>query len=136
MNLNNAKTFRGSFRPSGLTIVELLTTVVIAGLLAAIAVPDLSVVNEGDAQQLRFRRNAQEIANVFATAQVAGIDFTVPDNLFKTIGNVVAGATPSKGAFKGQLFAVKGLDEHEMAAVQQYLSLEGHALRFNSKGVK
>jgi prepilin-type N-terminal cleavage/methylation domain-containing protein len=130
MNLNNAKTSLPSFRPTGLTLVELLTAIMIIGLSAAFIVPQLSAVNEGDTQQLRCRRNAQEIANVFATAQAAGVDFTVRDNLFKTIRNVVAGGTPTEGAFKGQLFAVRGL------AVQQYLSLEGDVLCFNSKGVK
>lgn len=136
MNLNNAKNSLRPFRPSGLTLVELLTMIMIIGLSAAVIVPQLPASNESEVQQLRCRRNAQEIANVFATAQVAGIDFLVPDSLSKTVQNVVTGGTPTEGAFKGQFFGVRGLDEHQVAAVQKYLSLEGNALSFNSKGVK
>ena len=134
MNLNSEKITRRSSKPAGLTLIEVLTMIAIIGSIAAIAIPQLTSWLTSDAQELRNRRNAQELASVFATAQAAGRDFAASGDLVQTIRNVITGGSPSEGPFKGQLYAMKSLKEQDIEGVQKYLSLQGDVLCYNSRG--
>lgn len=119
----------------GLTLVELLMTIAIIGIIAAIAIPNLSALHSGEVKETRHRRNAQEIASVFVTAQAAGLNFAVPGDLEQTIRNIVEGASPVDGPFQSKIFAVKGLQEDDITGVQNYLTIQGGTLSFHSHGV-
>lgn len=110
-------------------------TIAIIGIIAAIAIPNLSALHSGEVKETRHRRNAQEIASVFVTAQAAGLNFAVPDDLEQTIRNIVAGASPADGPFQSKIFAVKGLQEDDITGVQNYLTIQGGTLSFHSHGV-
>ena len=118
----------------GLTLVELLMTISVIGLLAAIAIPQISALANGDAQEARHRRNAQEIAAVCAGADAAGLTFVVPGNLDQTVRNIMEGGSPKDGPFKGKQFAVKGLVNEDVYGVKKYLSLSKGGLSYNSAG--
>lgn len=109
-------------------------TIAIIGLIASIAVPNLSALHGGDVKETRHRRNAQEIASVFVTAQAAGLNFTAPGSLEQTVRNIVAGGSPSDGPFQAKIYAVKGLLEEDITGVQKYLTLSGEVLSYNSRG--
>ena len=121
-------------RSSGLTLVELLMTISVIGLLAAIAIPQISSLANGEAQEARHRRNAQEIAAVCAGADAAGLNFIVPNDVEQTVRNVMSGGSPTDGPFKGKQFAVKGLEEEDVQGVKKYLSASNGGLSYNSSG--
>lgn len=133
MNINSYQSTRQPSKPAGLSLIEVLTMLAIIGIIGAIAIPQLTSWFASDAQELRYRRNAQQIAGVFATAQVAGRDFAASGDLEQTIRNVVTGGSPTEGAFKGQFYAVPNLGEQDIKGVQKYLSLEGNMLCFNNR---
>jgi prepilin-type N-terminal cleavage/methylation domain-containing protein len=135
MNLNLEKIRSRASKLAGLTLIEILTVLAIIAVVGAIAIPQLSSWYGSDARELRYRRNAQEIAAVFAAAQAAGRDFAASGNLVQTIRNVAAGGSPSEGPFRGQVYAVPGLGEQDIVGVQRYLSLEKNTLCFNSQPV-
>lgn len=118
-----------------LTLVELLMTIAIIGILAAVAIPRLSALARGDAQEARHRRNAQELAAVCAGADAAGLNFVVPNNLEQTVRNIMEGGSPANGPFRGKLFAVKGLIEEDVQGVKKYLSLDKGGLSYNGAGL-
>jgi type II secretory pathway pseudopilin PulG len=134
MKLNSYEITRRPSKPAGLTLIEVLTMLAIIGIIGAIAIPQLTSWLTSDAQDLRNRRNAQELAGVFATAQVAGRDFAASGDLVQTIRNVITGGSPSDGPFKGQFYGMRSLKEQDIAGVQKYLSLKGDMLCYNSRG--
>jgi type II secretory pathway pseudopilin PulG len=117
-----------------MTLVELLTVLCIIGLLTAIAVPQISALASGNAQEIRHRRNAQELASVCATAEAAGLKFVAANDLEQTVRNIIEGGTAPEGPFKGKGFGVQGLVEEDVQGVQNYLSLRDGRLIYDSSG--
>ena len=119
----------------GLTLVELMMTVSIIGIVAAMAIPSMASLHGGEVSETRHRRNAQEIAAVFVTAQAAGLDFASSGSLEQTIRSVITGGSPTEGPFRGKLYVVRGLLDEDVVAVQRYLSLENGVLCYHSHGL-
>ena len=117
-----------------MTLVEVLTVLCIIGLLTAVAVPQISALASGNAQEIRHRRNAQELAAVCATAEAAGLKFVTADDLEETVRNIIRGGTAPDGPFKGKGFGVQGLVEEDVQGVQKYLSLQDGRLIYDSSG--
>lgn len=130
INLGNYKSAAG--KAFGFSLLEMLTVVAIVGVITAIVVPQLAGMGGGETKELRFRRNAQQIASVYATAQAAGLDFLAAGNLEQTVRNVVTGGSPATGPFRTQFYAVKGLNNEDVAGVQRYLSLQGTLLTYST----
>ncbi len=115
----------------GLSLVEMLTTICVLGLLTSIVVPQMSALSKGEAAETKNRRNAQSLASVWATADAAGLNFVVEDNLEQTIRNIIKGGSLDSGPFRGKVFAVKGMDEEDIQAVQKYLTLNSGMLSYS-----
>lgn len=118
-------------RRRGVTLVELLTTICVLGLLTSIALPQISSLTQGEANETRHRRNAQSLASVCMTADAAGFSFVVDGDLEQTIRNIIKGGSPSSGPFKGKKFAVRGLVEEDVEGVQKYLTITGDQLAYH-----
>ncbi len=105
----------------------MLVVIAVIGIIAAIAVPNFGRINDS-AKDATYRRNAQNIASVFASAQAAGIDFSASSTAeADIIGAIIAGATVSDAdsPFNGTYFGVPGLDAtdavSETAGAAKYL---------------
>lgn len=99
------------------SLVEMLVVIAVIGIIAAIAVPNIGKINDA-AKDSTKRRNAQNIASVFASAQAAGHDFSkdaAGDTLAgekEMIEAVIAGATISdvSSPFDGAYFGIPGMN--------------------------
>jgi len=99
-------------RSAGFSLVEMLVVIAVIGIIAAIAVPNIGRINDS-AKDATYRRNAQNLASVFATAQAAGVDFSsASTDEADVIEAVIAGATVNDpdSPFNGTYFGVPGLD--------------------------
>lgn len=106
---------------SAFSLVEMLVVIAVIGIIAAIAVPNIGRINDA-AKDATWRRNAQNIASVFASAQAAGYDFSKANGDGATLANqnaiitaVVTGATISNtnSPFNGAFFGIPGLKVSE-----------------------
>jgi prepilin-type N-terminal cleavage/methylation domain-containing protein len=107
---------------SGFTLIEMLTTIVIIGLMAAIIIPSFGNVLDsgGNAKDLC---NAQQLAATSAAASAAGLDFVAGSGLETTVRKIVQGAVPTSGAFKNYIFKVPMGSEAEIVGAMRYLAI-------------
>ena len=108
MKLNKTRSLKAGF-----SLVEMLVVIAVIGIIAAIAVPNIGRINDS-AKDATYRRNAQKLASVFASAQAAGHDFSNGGkrNEKNIIIQMIAGTTISDAdsPFDGTYFGVPGLD--------------------------
>ncbi len=109
---------------SGFSLVEMLVVIAVIGIIAAIAVPNIGRINDA-AEEAKSKRNAQNLASVYASAQAAGLDFLVSGNEGNTIAKVVTGATVSAAGspFNGTFFGVPNLSSLEQGRAGTFLDL-------------
>lgn len=100
----------------GFTLVELLITILLVGVLVVGATARLSGMNNA-ASETRDQQNAQMLASVAISAQAAGLDFVDRDgDVSRTVAAISEGATASRGAFAGEFFGLRlGSDAAERA---------------------
>ncbi|MEX2578574.1 MAG: prepilin-type N-terminal cleavage/methylation domain-containing protein [Verrucomicrobiales bacterium] len=102
-------------RKTGFSLVEMLVVIAVIGIIAAIAVPNIGRINDS-AKDATYRRNAQNVASVFASAQAAGLDFSDGGsrNERAIIEEIIAGGTVTEdGPFKDTFFGLPGLNVND-----------------------
>ncbi|MAS93025.1 MAG: hypothetical protein CMO55_07485 [Verrucomicrobiales bacterium] len=116
----------------GFSLVEMLVVIAVIGIIAAIAVPNISKINDS-AKDAAARRNAQNIASVYASANAAGHSFgTDVDGIIAAIrtGHEIDDET---SPFDETFFGVPGLptDTATLTAIKGYLVYEDNTLKYN-----
>jgi prepilin-type N-terminal cleavage/methylation domain-containing protein len=96
------KTNQPDRRRSGFSLIELLTVMVIIGLLAAIVIPNLSFLS-GTADKVKDKRNAQNILLAYTTGAAAGVDWPAGD-VAAQVAAVLAGRKPNGGSLASMNF--------------------------------
>ncbi len=114
---------------AGFSLVEMLVVIAVIGIIAAIAVPNIGRINDS-AKEATNRRNAQNLASVYASANAAGHTFAGADEE-AIVAAIVGGYTISvddQGPFAGTFFGVPGLSDNDQKAALDYLKIEGGQL--------
>lgn len=120
------------FRSHGISLFEMMLAVTLLGLIVGIALPCFGGGSDG-VRQARDLRNAQTVSALFASAQVAGVDFTSGDpSVEEIVRRLVKGVKVEKGVLKDRTFALPNLGEEEMQSALPYLALVDGALVYHS----
>lgn len=105
--------------------MEMLVVIALIGLLSTISLALMTGDHRETVQEIRDQRNAQEIVNLVTAAQAAGALVIVSDDMRGTIQNLIDGASPKSGSFRGRTFRLNNLREEEINGALKYLEWEG-----------
>lgn len=118
---------------SGLSLMELLITIAILGIIMSIAITSMGGARQG-AEDQKDKRNAQEIASVAAMAHAAGASFMVPGDEQATIANLRGGTVPATGAFRGRIFKISDMQDLDIQGAMRFLALNDTDLQYRQDG--
>lgn len=107
------------------SVVEMLIVIAVIGVIAAIAIPLIQTVTD-DSDDVKDRRNAQNIAQVSSALKNLGVDHVMAESeggIEATTRRLKEGVVVEKGPFKGELFAVKALDEDAIDGASRFLEI-------------
>ncbi len=105
----------------GFSLVELLVVIAVIGVIAAIAIPAMSGIF-GKSEEAKTKRNAQNIASVYAAAKAAGNTQVFTDKA-TALSTLTAGGLAGSGAFTGSSFVAK-MGTTERDAAGSFLSFD------------
>lgn len=117
------------------SLVEMLVVIAVIGIIAAIAVPNIGRINES-AKDATARRNAQNVASVFASANAAGLTFgSGSTSVSDIVDEIIVGKkVTEKGPFDGTFFGVPGLNSDDKTAAMAYLTWDADSEQLIYKG--
>lgn len=114
-------------KKAGFSLFELLMTVAILGIMASLAMSAYG--SQGVSfQDVRDRRNAQEITSTYTAARAAGLDLAVDASVESIVRKLIQGAAPTNGIFKKHVFRVNLLAEADIVGATRFLQIQNGEL--------
>ncbi len=112
-------------RCSGMSLVELIVSIVILGIVISLAVPAMSGISSAS-QIAKNQRNAQQLASMSTALASIGVAHVMPESL----GGVEAtarllreGVIVPEGPFEGQTFKLGSLSDTDINGASNYLDI-------------
>lgn len=112
-------------RTLAFSLVELLITVAVIGIIAAIAIPTVGDLGS-IAKETKNRNNAQRCASVSATLAGMGVAHVIPQSMGgveATIRLLREGVTVSHEVMTDSFYSVPNLSNEEIARTSEYLTI-------------
>ena len=126
----NCTSQRNLSRHQGFSLLEMLLVIAVIGIISAIGIPALSSMN-GMAGDATAKRNAQNLASVFASAIASGVEWNVPQG---TKAGAIAAVQAGTTSPAGENFSVEGLSADAVNAAKPFLRYEDSKLVYIKAG--
>ena len=113
---------------SGMSLVELIISILVLGIVIALAVPLFSGVSEAG-KVARDQKNAQQLASVSTALASIGVAHVMPESLGgveATARLIREGVVVPEGPYQGEEFRLASLSDEDIAGAAEYLELKYH----------
>ena len=115
-----------NFPAQGLSLVEVLVVIAVIGILAAVAIPTVTNINESSKKATAIR-NAQNAAKISASLEAFGVAHVIPESLGgveATVRLIREGVTvPAGSPMAGEVFGLPGLSDESIAEMSAHLEI-------------
>lgn len=109
-----------------MSLVEILVTIVVLGVIAAIAVPSVSRIRES-AKEAAAIKNAKTIAQMSGALAALGVAHVIPDSMGgaeATARLLREGVTVPEGVMEGEIFVIPGMTDEHIEEVGVFLDVK------------
>jgi len=113
--------------PSGMSLVELLTTMAVIGIVVTVALPNITNISSS-ATRVKNQQNAQYIVSVAAAVRAAGYTNAWADE-DALLDDLSVGITQ-----RNMSFSISPLGPDEITGAKQYFYLVNNTAYYNSDG--
>ena len=110
---------------SGFSLVELLVTIGVIGIMVTIAVPMIGGLSD-NAEATAAKKNAQQMGSVSASLSGLGVAHVIPESLGGTEATcrlLRHGIAIPNGPMQGTYFGVPGVSDDDIPSVAVYLDI-------------